>query len=301
VLSCIFACTLSKTLAPRPRLEARYYSQMSLSDAVEQWTLALQEETETTSVARLYKGGYWAPARAFIQDTPLPVEAHVASAGLGLRTFRQQVPAYAATFNPGLLDTIPGGATPQGQMWWWQQMGGSAAVRALAEGPDRRILVALPGRYLTVAVPDLLFLQQALGPRALSVFTTDKTAIDKLGTSAVPLDSRMSAVLGGTAGHVTVRALSHVVRQAQGPGDVTPGHARRLLEDVQKAAPDILYPKRQRQTEDQAAEWIRQASKRTDAPTSASAALRQFRNEGFAFEQKRFGRLFRSLKEEWAQ
>ena len=262
------------------------------------WNAVLAGVEDTTTVARLYKGGYWSVARSIVQEATFPLDAYVASAGLGLKSFRERVPAYAATFNPGSDDSIPGSETAEGRRDWWCAIGGSASLRALALGTNRRIVVALPGEYLKVALPDLLFLQEELGARAIAVFTTDSVVIDAMGASAVPLDARMSRILGGAVGHVTVRALEHVLQQSRAPEDLTPGRARALLEEVRKAAPKELFPKRKRQTEDQVADWIRKARTGDHPPTSASAALRRFRDEGFAFEQKRFGRLFRSLLQE---
>ncbi len=298
MLTCVFACTLSKTLEPSRGLHARRYRGLKPTEAIERWSAAISAATETTSVARLYKGGYWATARSLVQDTPLPMQALVASAGVGLRGFNERIPAYAATFNSGELDSIPGGHSLTGLYWWWRHTRGRPRLRALAEGSNPKIAVALPGQYLKVVLPDLLFLQRELGPRALTVFTTDRQAIDELGACAVELDRRMSAVLGGTVGQLTVRALDHVVRKAEGLEDITPGRARSYLQEVRLASPERLFPKRIRQTEEQAAAWIRGAKSSDAPPASASAALRRFRDAGFAFEQKRFGRLFRSLDQE---
>jgi len=296
VLTCLVACTASKSLEPSRALQARRYRGLPLTEALEAWSAALDAEHQRTTVARLYKGVYWSVARRLVQDTHLPMRALVASAGLGVRGFDERVPSYAATFNHPELDTIPEGNYPSGRLWWWRHTGGRRRLRAVAEEPGARIAVALPGQYLHVALPDLIYLQNALGPRALTVFTTDEAAIDELGGSAVPLEGRMSRVLGGTAGQLTVRALDHVVRSAERVQDVTPGRARRLMRDVLEEAPPRLYPQRKKQSQDEARAWIQAALDSDDPPTSATAALRRFRGEGLGHEQKRFTRIFREIE-----
>ncbi|TNE90381.1 MAG: hypothetical protein EP330_08680 [Deltaproteobacteria bacterium] len=262
------------------------------------WLDELNAADDRVKISRLYKGGYWSVARQMVHDTHLPVRAWVASAGVGLREFTDAVPAYAATFNPGHSDTVPGGDGPgghSGRLAWWKMIGGRDALRGLAEDDDR-IVVALPGEYLRVVLPDLQVLQAQLGARALSVFTTDTEAIDALGTSAVPLEGRMRSVLGGPTGQLTVRALARVMEQAATPADLTPGRCRQVMADVLEEAPATTYPKRLRQHEWQVENWVREALASETPPTSASAALRQFRDAGFAYEQKKFGRLFRRIQ-----
>jgi len=56
-----------------------------------------------------------------------------------------------------------------------------------------------------------------------------------------------------------------------------------------------LYPSRRRQSSQQVIAWVEKALVAADPPMSASAALRQFRGQGFAFEQKRFHRIYRQV------
>jgi hypothetical protein len=265
---------------------------------MEQWTQALGSATATTSVARLYKGGYWALARTLVQETSLPVQAFVASAGLGLKDFAEFGPGYSATFNPEDSDVVAGGHESNGRLWWWRHLGGRARLRALGEAEQSRVLVALPTAYLAVLMPDLEVLQARLGTTRVLVFTADPSLAGTLGGSVVLLQGRMSKVLGGTAGQLTVRALDYVVRRAVAPEDLTPSRATLLLEEVRTRSPERLYPKRLRQTEGQVENWIRAALLSEQPPLSASAALKQFRAAGLACEQKHFGRLFRTLQAE---
>jgi hypothetical protein len=272
----------------------QHYSGLSREETVRAWKRAIENAEDCTSVARLYKGGYWSTTRSIVQDFPGQFRGFVASAGVGLKEVRDQVPAYGATFNPGSKDSIPDAESEEGRRWWWEQLGGSEKLKNLA-AQGGKLAVALPGHYLDVAIPDLLYVRDILGDNKVTVFTTDDDAIDQLGPSAVRLDARMSRVLGGPVGHVTVRALNHVLRNIETPGKITPDRAEALLKDVQRAAPKELFPKRKRQTETEVADWILRAMSAPYPPTSASAGLRRYRDDGFAVEQKRFGRLFRSL------
>ena len=131
---------------------------------------------------------------------------------------------------------------------------------------------------LRPAAPDLIHIQNEIGARSLTVFTTDTAAVEHLGASAVALDARMSRVLGGPVGHVTVRALDYVLRRVGSAEEVSAFTAEHILEDVRRQAPEELFPKRKRQTEPEVAQWIVQALNGSNPPSSASAALRRFRD-----------------------
>lgn len=297
MLTCIFACTSLKTLKPPRRLQARSYRADEPAEAYSHWEAALTEATETTSVATLYKGGYWASSHRLIQETSLPTQALVASAGIGLREFNEQVPGYAATFNRQDLDTVPGGESLEGQRAWWSRIGGEQKLRALADLHTPQIAVALPVGYLRVVMPDLEYLRDKLGPRALAVFTSDNYAVKRLGDSAVPLKGQMSKVLGGPVGQITVRALEYVVQTARHPEDVNASEARSLLEAVLRQSPRGMYPKRRKQNAQDVATWITEALTTNDPPTSATAALSRFRSQGLGFEQKHFARIYHEVQE----
>lgn len=297
MLRCIFACTQSKTLTPNAALCASSYQDVEPEEAAVKWQTALDSDPDKTTLAKLYKGGYWSSVISITTQTNLPFAGYVMSAGAGLRAFNEQAPAYAATFTSGKIDTVPGGKSLDGCIAWWTALGGRDRLRDLAKDHKGVIAVALPGIYLEVAIKDLLYLQEQIGPEALTVFTANKSAIQLLGASAVPLDYRMSAVLGSTASEVTVRSLRHVMKTATSVEHLSAKRANETLEPVREAAPDIFYPIRTKQTEEEVAKWIVESKLRDQPPTSASAALRLFRDEGFAFEQRRFGHLFKAIQE----
>ena len=295
MLTCLFACTASKTLEPSPALQLRRYTHLKPQVAAEAWTAQVAQAETRVPVGRLYKGGYWSMAKDAVSNSELALEAYVASAGLGIRAFDDRVPAYSATFNPGHPDTVPGNGGIGDGRAWWRLLGAPARLRDISLAPGSRLLVALPNNYLQVLLTDLKAVAPMLAPGHLTVFTTSKEAVKSLDSAAVLLEGRMSRVLGGAVGSLTAAALAYCIASAKSETDMDTSSIVAQMADVLRQSPTQTYPKRAKRTEAEVRHWLSEALSSPSPPGSASAALRRFRNAGFAFEQKRFGRLFREI------
>ena len=296
MITCLFACTASKTSCPETSLQMRRYTHLSAAKAAHNWCAAVQQSSAITKVGGLYKGGYWSLARGVVSNSPWPVRAFVVSAGLGLRGFGDAVPAYTATFTKGNPDLVPDGGSLAGRRAWWRLLGGADRLTEIVRSADGPVLVALPQAYLEVVLPDLIDVDASLEAGRLSVFTSNTAAQKLLGRAAIPLTGAMRHALGGPVGSLTATAVAHAVEHAKAVDELTTACLLERFHAIRSTATKPTYPKRQSRTEDQARAWIVTALSGSNPPTSGSAALRAFRDAGFAYEQKRFGRLFREVQ-----
>lgn len=289
----VASCTQSKRGSPRPAARLRSYrdSGVSVPQICRSWQEGVARSTAVRVVRDLYKGAYWAQVIALSEG--LGARVGVVSAGFGYITDQAKVPCYSATFSAGHPDSVPGASTADGRRAWWRLLGGDEGLSAaLAE--SNTVVAVLPERYLDVVSPDLL----AVPAERLIVFSTGcpPELAKHLEDRWIRLDARMVRSLGtnvsALAPTAALRALSRVEAQE------SIGAVAKVVETFVAADAPPLYPKRQRQTPDQVEAWIRRSIKATEPPTSASAALRRFRDEGLAFEQKRFHQLYRELLEE---
>ncbi len=298
MITLLVACTRSKHMDSPPRLDATKVRNLPPAEARQGWRTALEIErlSATMPANRLYKGGYWSAVRDAVVDHA--VEGWIVSAGLGLAGFGERVPPYAATFTPGAPDSIPGAGSLKGRREWWNAIGGAERLEGVLHGLDGGpLLVALPSGYLEVAQPVLETLApfEPDGPIVVLGNTSNPSLAQAFGEAWIPLDLRLAHHVGGTAGQLTARSAAYLLRYLHRPDDLTPAKAKGLIAQLPVDHLKPLYPKRRRCTEDEVREWILDALASSDPPGSATAALRQLRNGGLAYEQKKFSRLFRSV------
>lgn len=298
----VAACTQSKRVAPGPATSMRtYVSGVTEADEqariAERWRSAMGRPDGQVPLEALYKGGYWHAVSRVRRHARTGSRVHVMSAGAGLSAVDRRVQPYAATFNPRHDDSIPGAATREGRRTWWQLLGGDASLRAL-RGESGPVVFILPDSYLNVAGEDVCFLHDQLPPGQCIVFGSRPTRslAKRLKAGWVQLDARMTRVLRCNVSALAPSALLYCL-EGLGEGAVfTVEHARRRLATACAEDTPALYPKRVRRTPEQVSEWLVEELGGGDAPGSATAALRRFRAQGFAFEQKRFHRLFHASR-----
>ncbi|MED5370933.1 MAG: hypothetical protein VX899_07980 [Myxococcota bacterium] len=298
MLTLLLACTDSKRFPPAPGLRMEANVAKPLLETRKAWKAALRGSEPVSRAGKLYKGGYWTAATRARIDAAVPIKTLVVSAGLGLVDVQDWVPSYAATFTPGTPDSIPGAGNSGASRLWWSGLGAADRFKREVTGqPDPRVIAALPTRYLDAAQPALADFVRVHGHERLAVLggVGGKSQFPEFEQSWVALDLRMVHKLGGTAGQLTARALRWVCDQLDSPASANPDNLRRLLAPLVDPDAPPLYPKRKKRTPEEVEAWILRAWSQKTPPTSATAALRRFRAEGNAFEQKRFSSIYRAL------
>lgn len=278
-LALVVGCTQSKSLPAHDSLLVR---NLPAGDhRCRLWIRHVSAATQTRPLRDLYKGQQWVTSRALEEAAATSygsVQLWILSAGLGLRPADQRAPGYGASFTDG-PDAV--GSTVTERRAWWAQLqalGPSAHiadVRASAED----MLVVLSPSYLIVLEPDLA----GVADEGVAVLTSS-TVRHPRGVSS----SGLKAALGGSDQSLNQRAATRLLGfAASGPIGATQALDAygAWAEPLRKLRP----PGGTSLDDDALRQIIKTQSQR--GPRSATALLRQLRDDGFACEQKRFQRL----------
>lgn len=256
----------------------------------------------------LYSGDSWYVARR-INDTFDGTDLWALSAGFGLVRSNDLVASYDATLTSGSPDSV---SRPDDRLspkamrrrWWrelsaWQGPGDSSAPRSIAKlagaNPGGAIVVSAGSDYIDAAMDDLVDASRRLrSPERLVVLGSGGCPAEPLSESWVSLPAKLRTVVGGSLGSLSIRAAEQILQD--GGVDVNAGSARRVIDRLAVAAPDIVAVERQRMSDDDVADWIA-GELASDGALTKTVALRRLRERGYACEQARFGQLFAEVSE----
>ncbi len=306
-LHIIVTCTNRKRVKVDERLRASRLPIGPMSLRATEWAARIAEfASRSVPVRDLYCGEHWQQAlhivsRAAVRGwTPT---LWVASAGHGLLSLEDRIPAYAATFAPYESDAVSKVQT-DAVSWWgwlctWRRRNGVAASsieRLVAADPTADYLLVLSGSYLEALDEDLGRAAAHLARPESMVVVCGGAEGRFAGRSYVARPSaRLQAVLGGARQALNVRTAAWLVGQLS-PTDFGVSRAASLVGQLADTAPELVKHERLELNDAEVRAHI-EAWREEEPGISASRLLRTLRDRGFACEQKRFGRLFRSVAE----
>lgn len=310
-LHIIVTCTERKTVQVDHELQLRNVPDGAPASRAAEWTSRLGREGERRPALDLYKGEHWQVAKSLpglVVEAGLVTQEEVqlwaCSAGYGLIPAEASIQPYAATFAPEHADSVSKsggrGGRADAAAWWRAIAGWEGPVRGAprsfeslaARDPNASFLFVLSATYLQACAADIMKAAAAVVDmdRFLIVSAGSRSARD-LGQLLLPADARLQAEVGGTRGVLNVRIAAALLKQ----GMLDRVSASRYLSKKLNASPGITRYERKPRSDREVRHWIGAAL--CEAPgVSASGLLRRFRDEGFACEQSRFGRLYRECK-----
>lgn len=308
LVNVVVTCSLRKRGTVAPTLMVRDLARCEAHERSSEWARRISETPQTDCVPALdlYKGEHWSVVRSiYAQSWPgqtRRIQVWVMSAGCGLLAPATLVPAYNATFTSGDQDSVA--STSQDRRSWWKTvcdipLEGSDNPRTLSQLASRHpaaplIVTASPG-YLDAAADDLVTAARHMNdPGLLTLLCRTGSLPGVLDAHKVHLSSHMRAALGGTLLAMNVRVLLALL---QGGGDLNKLHLDEQVNRLRSTSSSSVSRSGCKVSDGAVREYI---SKRLANETrlSASEALRGFRNGGLAVEQKRFQKLFRTVRDE---
>lgn len=304
----LVSCTERKTL-PTPRaLQLRGIARRnSLLEACEIWANSVSSAigTGTTSKLRdLYGGEYWKLALEASEKSNLLI----ASAGLGLVGPDSQGPGYGATFVAGSPDSVlrfdQHKQKSHVRTEWWDGLASNGlGTKSWIKKASDVVLVAVSSSY-----------QEALSGDLKKLANTGRQVIVMSGSPQIPqlrdienihhveTGQWLRMILGGSTPCVGIRFAAHLLNEDKwhSLAEIESELNRMERQYLNRRGDKLPVFNRTTQTDIQVKNWIKQMLKsfnQQSMKSSKSLFLREYRNSGFACEQKRFGALFEEVSE----
>lgn len=294
----IVPCSATKCAPASPSLDAATICAPNLRAFARAWAARLSAARPECPAEAMYRGSGTHAAKA-------AAELHHArlsflSAGLGWVPGHRPIPSYNLTLaasGPSPLVAV-GGGTPAD---WWAALGEFVQPtrhRLTARYPaGQEAIFALSGVYLRMILPELATLDRRTLQRFTLIVCSEVALPASVKDRVIRYDARLGhSPLGFAGAHASApqRALRHYAAlRAEHPRARSLTALRALVErDLALAAP----PSRaSRAASDDTTLRERIADALRDAPASASALLKRFRDAGIACEQRRFATIYRSV------
>ncbi len=297
----IVTCSNRKTRAVPGHLRLANVPGATTAQRARNWISRLGKEERRRPVAarELYAGEHWSIARTLPDRGRAQEKVHLwaCSAGYGLIPATAPIHAYAATFTTGHADSVTGDTAR-----WWQALGEWSGpdpaqprtIRALAEAePGAVFMLMLSPPYVQACQADITAAcEKVASVDQFLLISAGARRPGDLAAILVPSDARLQHCLGGTRQALNVRAgRSLLAAGIRGHAD-----ASAYLSELLEAQPPLTRYDRKKLSDEEALSLIRDGLARSPG-ASPSRLLREFRDEGYACEQRRFGQLHQKLME----
>jgi len=309
----ITTCTNGKNSEVNNILDlSQYYSgQTSAKILINSWCNAINEAlatSKTTCAENLYKGGHWSTARAILKQHP--VDLWILSAGLGLLHYKDQVVPYKATFAVGYKESIPLYSQEYvGKSFhrtWWKEITNKSffkfrhptSIKELMENNNKDFFIICGSPdYINAIELDVInglgYLVDA--KKQLLIITSSKIS-DRLTGYLFKTNKNMAQWLGCNMLMLNISMAKYIIKEFTSKTLDNLSELSLRLTDELKKLPEREVKKGIRRNPDEVRSFILELI-RQNPGLSATNALREFRDSGNSFEEKRFRAEFKALME----
>jgi hypothetical protein len=313
VVNFIVSCTNRKRFDVSPETSVHKVGGQDLASRLKLWKRNLRVSAAGAHPAdEVYMGDHWSVVRSIPGEAHmagLSVQVWICSAGYGLIRPGTPIKAYRATFARGEDDYIASGLPEDEHALhrWWDgvcsyrfatQTNVPRTISGIAATfPRTPILVALSADYLKAVAEDLAAV-------LVRPYFRDHLSIVSCGTPQphalwkhhlLPCDASMAASLGGALTSLNARVARHLFQSLE--------NTELTVETLTKAAASIGRTEggstrsRSPRSDNDVAHFIRAHFAKFPS-TSKTRLLQQFRDQGRACEQKRFGAIYARVRSE---
>lgn len=308
-IALVVPCTKTKS---RPVSEAMRFGALAKGECAQvarAWQKVASGESSLRAGA-LYCGNNWKLATRAQKHLGEPCELWIVSAGFGLVSSEEALPAYSATFaaeENRVAEQIGGERSPAvAHAAWWKAINvarretETPLLSAFAEYD--RVILALSAAYLSAVRADAALLARELGPENLWLVAMETRALPPaLRECAVFLNSDIENLVGGTRVTLNLRALAwwlqEIVPVAGWDREAQQHEICRRLSAVEPAPPRVAVSL----SDEEVTAWIMAARAQAGEqwPSGGKTGLlRTLRASGQSCEQKRFSRLCERVTEQ---
>jgi hypothetical protein len=257
-------------------------------------------------------GDHWSVVRSIAanaEKSGLIVHTWICSAGYGLIRPATPIKPYRATFTRGEIDYIASGLPNETSILdrWWrgvcaysfeQKTGEPRSISALAASfPRTPIVVALSADYLKAVTPEMKEILER-------PYFREYLAIVSCGTrrehsvwkeNLLPCDASLAQTLGGALTSLNARVVRRLLQSLNGREPTVQALTEATVAIDRAKTPEVAP--RVSKTDADIAGFIR--GHLAQSPTcSKTVLLREFRGQGQACEQNRFGKIYTKVRME---
>ena len=307
MLMLVTLCTNRKKRSAPPILQARNLPIGSQERVFAEWRRRILSCTERQPAMATYCGRGFTEALLAARVTTQPL--WIISAGLGLITAKDVIPAYDLTLNSASPSSIRSRTLPLSfhPEFWWQQLNQlytptRSLARLVQENPHLIVVVTLSSAYIQLVTSDLASLPPVARDRVRLVGPVTYQGLSPvLQPLWMPYDARFDGPNSpnpGTRADFPQRVARHFVEQIAVRDPVaTPAQHRVWVNEALATLLPASIPRRQPLDDDAILTLIARCWDR--AGGSAARMLRWLRDEeGVACEQGRLARLFKQIKQQ---
>ncbi len=295
------SCTAQKRENPLQELNIKNIIAATQEEQIQTWNdnLTTYREKQKNAgrqkgiLARdMYLGSIWTPIRKMLSHVSVD-GGLVMSAGLGLVDFDESIPSYASTFVAGDQDSILGaGDIQKCRDWWYALQSRSYFQNWLNHRRNPKIISILPQSYLHIAEELLEGFVEKYGEENL-LLLSPQVQSSKLQKCWIRIDSKMTHIVGGKMGDVSVRVLSWILLKQYPNKSVSLAQitqeCQQILEQTKNMEPIIKVG--EKQSDEAILEWLMQLYKE-NPNISRTTAHKKLRKAGLACSTSRFKKLF---------
>ncbi len=292
--SIVVNCTNRKSLPSDPNLIFADYFKIEPDMQVNAWAHNIEVAVKTIPAYDLYQGNYWSEVRSLRRmleflDLGIEFNFYVASAGMGLISLEDTIPSYNATFSPNNPNSI--GSRSRVVEWWStiNTIMNRTSLEKIFQSSDFTFL-AVSQSYLFPMICGGIDLRATDGNVAL--FSRSKNIPASLSNNAIPFIADFENYLGGTRDVQVLRVLSKIFQNVVEPLNLE--QVKEYLEYLFANEASKRNYNRSTVADSTIETWIK-SQLSIDNKSSATSLLRRLRDSGFASEQTRFRKIYKSV------
>ena len=299
----ITSCTQSKSTKlgkPVSLSEIRKTGSINVSE----WLDKLLDNSPKAKALNVYTGDHWSVARDIFNK--YTDDLWILSAGYGLINANCQITKYDATFATGSKNSIGANFAldlppNERNRRWWNELVETNHISLSIEDlftnhkGDIFIIAAAPA-YLKVVQESIINCISAGVIDADHLLIVSSDIHSALNTYSVKTKEKLRThnKIKGSLISLNNRVARYLLKEGQ-KNQFSLSKMKKAHEVIESEIQDVIRPPVKKLSDDEVLEKIRvKLTLTTATKTSASVLLRQFRDEGFSCEQKRFFRLYQS-------
>ena len=295
-------CTNNKSSKAEKKL--LFSDFISKRNVVDEWLNSLNDKHATIKAIDMYVGDHWKNVRK-INQSGVPVS--IVSAGYGLISSDKHIHSYDATFSSNNKSSVNqifnSKRLTDRNIEWWQSIHKSAQrlspVKSLIEQNDGSFFViSLAPDYLRVIEPELIHLaeQNIINADNTVIISGDVKLNSSLNSLYIKNSEDFCKELGGSRISLNIRLTKYLMENIDTTSSIANQINSRYKDLISVSEPAQKF-KRTKLSDEELIDFIKdEMMDLTNLKVSASMLLRQLRNKGLACEQKRFSKLYKSLK-----